>query len=357
VAFQITKNEYGEKLLKPLVNLHVTPNENIINKVGGLLLAKKQGFKTAVFNKHQHYHTHYGGPQFGSPPGYHGEGPIFEGPHPPNFGFGPGAVGPSGLGSFGPPGPPAGPPPSAFGPPAAFGTPGQFGPLGPNYGGPPGFYRDAGSAGGIELDYNPDAYNGTGSGYANQNYNAQDYNHQNYNAQDYNNQNYNAQDYNNQNYNQEQQPNFDYNYQSIYPQASQGQNLQNQYSNGPTGYANSYRNYDAKADNNFNNNNFQSSNSYSYPIPAPAPGAARGSKSVTFPNSRRKRDTDVPVPASLDSDDGPILAELETEDERQATEKNEAQTPENNEKRSVNTEKVINIRISVTEGEKRKPWL
>jgi hypothetical protein len=324
VAFQITKNEYGEKLLKPLVNLHVTPNENIINKVGGLLLAKKQGFKTAIFNKHQHYHNHYGpssGPNFGPPPGYHSEGPVFEGPHPPNFGFGPGAVGPSGSGSFGPAGPPARPPPGAFGPPAAFGTPGLYGPLGPNYGGPPGFYRDAGSASGIELDYNPAAFNG--SEYANQNYNDQDYNYQNY---------------------QEQQPNYDYNYQSIYPQASQGQNLQDQYSNNPTGYANSYRNYDEKADNNYNNN-FQSSNSYSYPIPNPAPGAARGSKSVTFPNSRRKRDTDVPVPASLDSDDGPILAESETEDVRQATDKSEAQTAENNEKRSVNTEKVINIRV------------
>ena len=35
-TLQVSKNEHGEKLLKPFVNLHVTPNENIIGKIGRL---------------------------------------------------------------------------------------------------------------------------------------------------------------------------------------------------------------------------------------------------------------------------------------------------------------------------------
>lgn len=71
VSFQFAKNDYGEKVFKPLVNLHVTPNENIINKVGALFKAKKQGLyggqggyggygQSAAYagSYNQHYHTH-----------------------------------------------------------------------------------------------------------------------------------------------------------------------------------------------------------------------------------------------------------------------------------------------------------
>ncbi|CAH2091252.1 unnamed protein product [Euphydryas editha] len=54
LAIQVTKNDYGEKLVKPFVNLHVTPNEHVINKLGHLFHEKKQ----YLLNKHEHYH-HY----------------------------------------------------------------------------------------------------------------------------------------------------------------------------------------------------------------------------------------------------------------------------------------------------------
>lgn len=111
VSFQFAKNEYGEKTFKPLVNLHVTPNENIISKVGALLKAKKYGFgggANPAYNQHYHTHTHFdasrpsyhpnhyesgppthfngpphyssNGPHFSGPPHYSSSGPHFEGP-------------------------------------------------------------------------------------------------------------------------------------------------------------------------------------------------------------------------------------------------------------------------------------
>lgn len=42
LAVQFTKDEYGEKVVKPFVNFHVTPNRNIVQKLGHLLSHKKQ---------------------------------------------------------------------------------------------------------------------------------------------------------------------------------------------------------------------------------------------------------------------------------------------------------------------------
>lgn len=77
LSFQFAKNEYGEKIFKPLVNLHVTPNENIITKVGNLFKAKKYGLlgggggggggygsDYGSHNQHYHTHTHYGAAQY-----------------------------------------------------------------------------------------------------------------------------------------------------------------------------------------------------------------------------------------------------------------------------------------------------
>lgn len=53
-SLQVTKNELGEKLVKPFVNLHVTPNHGIIGtigKIGGYLFHNKQAL-------HKHYHLH-----------------------------------------------------------------------------------------------------------------------------------------------------------------------------------------------------------------------------------------------------------------------------------------------------------
>ncbi|XP_069359267.1 uncharacterized protein [Maniola hyperantus] len=54
LAVQVTKNDYGEKIVKPFVNLHVTPNEHVINKLGHLFHEKKE----YLLNKHEHFH-HY----------------------------------------------------------------------------------------------------------------------------------------------------------------------------------------------------------------------------------------------------------------------------------------------------------
>ncbi|XP_045495607.1 uncharacterized protein LOC123694260 isoform X1 [Colias croceus] len=59
LAVQVTKNDYGEKIVKPFVNLHVTPNEHVVNKLGHLFHEKK----LYLLNKHEHYH-HYNNPHY-----------------------------------------------------------------------------------------------------------------------------------------------------------------------------------------------------------------------------------------------------------------------------------------------------
>lgn len=91
LAVQVTKNDYGEKVVKPFVNLHVTPNEHVVDKLGHLFHEKKQ----YLFNKHNHYH-HYNPYQYGHHhhhlhkpihPPIHTIHPPIRPPHyPPNYG-------------------------------------------------------------------------------------------------------------------------------------------------------------------------------------------------------------------------------------------------------------------------------
>lgn len=140
VSFQFAKNEFGEKTFKPLVNFHVTPNENLISKVGNLFKAKKYGYgyggqqSTSSVNQHYHTHTHFPGqsPIYHTPhhyegPPHHYEGPPhhYEGP-PHHYESGPGQFGPSEYYQSGQ---------SGF----------NGGGIGNEYGfsGPGGYYRDA----------------------------------------------------------------------------------------------------------------------------------------------------------------------------------------------------------------------
>ncbi|KAK2586802.1 hypothetical protein KPH14_011827 [Odynerus spinipes] len=66
VAVQVTKDDYGEKIVKPFVNLHVTPNPGLVHKLGHLLAHKKQ---TLLGNYAPEYYP------VGRPPVY--EKPIF----------------------------------------------------------------------------------------------------------------------------------------------------------------------------------------------------------------------------------------------------------------------------------------
>lgn len=170
VSFQFAKNEFGEKTFKPLVNLHVTPNENLIHKVTNLFKAKKYGNNYGGtygpgYNQHYHTHNHY---EHGNEPIYHHQ-PHYE--HAPHYESGPHFSGP----------------PSEYYPTApGFGA--EYGGFN-NYG---GFYREGSqyssqsdiTASGYEFDPNTASYYGRSANasavgvnyannYANYNQNAQ----------------------------------------------------------------------------------------------------------------------------------------------------------------------------------------
>lgn len=80
ISVQLEKDDYGRKVIKPFVNLHVTPNDYLVHKLEDLLAYKKE----VVFNKHQHYHSHYGPHKFHRKPHYfHGPKPHFVASKPP----------------------------------------------------------------------------------------------------------------------------------------------------------------------------------------------------------------------------------------------------------------------------------
>lgn len=87
LSVQVTKDDYGEKVVKPFVNLHVTPNNFLVHKFEDFLSYKKgylhnshdhlyYGYpKPPYFHKHHHYHH--------KPPGHFVHGPpshIVHGP-------------------------------------------------------------------------------------------------------------------------------------------------------------------------------------------------------------------------------------------------------------------------------------
>lgn len=78
LSVQVTKDEYGEKVVKPLVNLHVTPNQGLIHKVGHIIHKFKEpgygyggygGYGGYPSLHHQHHHQHFHAPP--PPPIYH----------------------------------------------------------------------------------------------------------------------------------------------------------------------------------------------------------------------------------------------------------------------------------------------
>ncbi|XP_002012261.4 uncharacterized protein LOC6586651 isoform X3 [Drosophila mojavensis] len=85
VSLQVSKTDYGENVVKPLVNLHVTPNANIIQKVGDFF--KKT--PSEVHSTHYHHHDHFSGYEHEHHPHHYSAPPpthhhhVFEssGPH------------------------------------------------------------------------------------------------------------------------------------------------------------------------------------------------------------------------------------------------------------------------------------
>ena len=55
VSVQVQKTEFGDKVVKPLVNLHVTPSANIFEAVGNIFKPKPK----VIHNNHYHHHDHY----------------------------------------------------------------------------------------------------------------------------------------------------------------------------------------------------------------------------------------------------------------------------------------------------------
>lgn len=84
VSLQVSKTDYGENVVKPLVNLHVTPNANIIQKVGDFF--KKT--PSEVHSTHYHHHDHFSGYEhehhphhYSAPPTHHHYDFESAGPH------------------------------------------------------------------------------------------------------------------------------------------------------------------------------------------------------------------------------------------------------------------------------------
>lgn len=93
LSVQVTKDEYGEKVVKPLVNLHVTPNHGLIHKVGNIFHKFKEPYggygHYGVYPQfhHQHSHQHFHAPPpppiYHHKPNYHSFKPYGHGPPPP----------------------------------------------------------------------------------------------------------------------------------------------------------------------------------------------------------------------------------------------------------------------------------
>jgi hypothetical protein len=111
ISLQVTKDDYGEKILKPFVNLHVTPNNYLLHKFEDIFSYKKN----LIFNKHKHFHYHkpnrhnlhyypsyvtHSHPEYHHGPPVHDDSPVFH--QSPEYHHGHGPV------EF------SGPPPSSY---------------------------------------------------------------------------------------------------------------------------------------------------------------------------------------------------------------------------------------------------
>lgn len=250
VSFQVAKNEHGEKLFKPLVNLHVTPNANIIQKVSDIIKSKKFGFGNSqpTVNQHYHTHTHYPNP----PEVYHPHHSHHEEHHPhhhyesgnypsgPSYpSSGPGGYPSSASGGYsnGPGGYPSAPGGYPNGPNGYQSGPGSYGPY-PS--GPPG--------------HNQGYYRDSDSSYQND---------------------YTGRNFNNVTTNGQQIQQGSYNYQDVYPQNQQLQ------ANGPPHAYADYESY-----------NRQQTNEQ-------ATEQDTTKQSVSFPSSRRKRRSTHPKSSNV----------------------------------------------------------
>lgn len=84
LSVQVTKNDDGEKVVKPWVNLHVTPNAGLVHKVGDIVHKLKSPHYYGGGYGHEypppsyhHQHNHYHVPSSPPIPSYYGGGPSY----------------------------------------------------------------------------------------------------------------------------------------------------------------------------------------------------------------------------------------------------------------------------------------
>lgn len=92
LSVQVTQDEYGDKIVKPLVNLHVTPNHGLVHKLGSILHGFHHKPHYPVYSPfkhdHHHHHIHTSKPY---PPYYYPHKPsyFYGEPYKPNYHYAP----------------------------------------------------------------------------------------------------------------------------------------------------------------------------------------------------------------------------------------------------------------------------
>ncbi|XP_069702040.1 uncharacterized protein [Periplaneta americana] len=92
LSVQVTQDEYGDKIVKPLVNLHVTPNQGLVHKFGSLIhgLHHKPYYPTyhpyKQYHNHHHVHTMKPYPSYYYP---YKQPSYYYGWHKPNYHYAP----------------------------------------------------------------------------------------------------------------------------------------------------------------------------------------------------------------------------------------------------------------------------
>ncbi|XP_065213166.1 uncharacterized protein LOC135840503 isoform X2 [Planococcus citri] len=86
LSLQVSKDEYGDKVVKPWVNLHVTPNHQLVDKFGYLVHKLKDphhygGYPPSYYHHHNHFHSQ---PQ---PPPYYPPSRPYYPSRPPHYGY------------------------------------------------------------------------------------------------------------------------------------------------------------------------------------------------------------------------------------------------------------------------------
>nr|CAD7449297.1 unnamed protein product [Timema bartmani] len=86
VSVQVSKDDYGEKVVKPFVNLHVTPNKGFVHKLEGIFHGHHGGhYGPPPYYKHDHHHHHLHSVHHPHEPHYPSPPPSHYNPYKPHY--------------------------------------------------------------------------------------------------------------------------------------------------------------------------------------------------------------------------------------------------------------------------------